>query len=351
MKKVKNLSLALFLVVIVFIVGCNSSGGSNNAQKVESAIPTPSQNEKASEKEKEVQKVTIKIAHESPASHPKGVWIDDFKKVVEDESGGNITVEVFHQGSLYAKEKAALEAVGQGIIQLSAGSTGYLSSIEPSFSLFDLPMLFENQDAMYKVLDGEIGQNLLTELESKGLKGLGYISNVPLDLLSKKPVTSLNDLSGMKIRVHSADLEKTVNALGGSPIIIPASEVFIGLQQGVINGVLTTVSYAAPNKLNEVVSHMTDIKISSIVYPVVMNQDFWNELNDENKQIINKAVQVATEKNRKELSAITDEHVKTLVDGGVTVHQLSTEERIIWKDKLETVYSQFKDQELLGKVK
>ncbi|GAX88817.1 TRAP transporter substrate-binding protein [Effusibacillus lacus] len=320
------------LTTVLILSGCSSS------------TPTRTNTQRAD------QKVTIKIAHESPASHPKGIWADTFKKAVEEKSGGKISVEVFHQGSLYPKEQAALEAVNQGIIQMSLGSTGYLSSIEPTFGVFDLPMLFPSQESLYKATDGKVGKELLDKLEAKGLKGLGYVANVPLDLFSKSPITSIDQISGQKIRVHTAELEKSVKTLGGNPITMPASEVYMALQQGVLQGVLTTVSYAAPNKLSEVVKNMTDIKISSIVYPIVINLDFWKGLSPENQKIIEEATQVAIKANRDDLEQIMGKHLKTLQDGGVKIHKLSADEHAKWKTKLHSIYDEFKDKQLLEKV-
>lgn len=333
--------LSLFVIALLLVVGC-SSKTENSASMGKSS----NSEQKASEQKI----ITITMAHESPANSPKGLWADIFKEVVEEKSGGNIKVDVFHQGSLYDKEQAALEAVGQGIIQVSLGSTGYLSAIEPSFEVFDLPMLFSSQESLYKVLDSEVGQELLAMLESKGLKGLGYATNVPIDLFSKSEITSMEQLADKKIRVHTAMLEKAVTALGGNPITMPASEVFMAIQQGVLDGVLTTVAFAAPNKFDEIVSDMTQVQISAVVYPVVMNLDFWNSLTEEQQKIIEEATTIATQANRDDLSQVIEGHIKSLTDGGVNITQLSTDERQRWKDSLQGLFDEFSNKELLDRI-
>lgn len=329
------------VIAIILLVACASD-----------ADQEPQVQEQDEATEEEVQEeVTIQLAHESPDSHAKGIWVDDFKKIAEEMSDGSLRIEVYHQGSLYADEQAALEAVTKGVIQMSIGSTGYISSIEPSFEVFDLPMLFEDQDVLSRALDSPVSQKMLDDLQSKGLKGVGYVISEPLSLFSVEPISSLEDLSGKKIRVHTLLLEETVSALGANPVTIPGDEMYISLQQGMIDGALTTTSFAAPNKFSEVASYMLDAEISAIVYPVVMNYEFWDNLSDEHKEIIVEATKQASEKNREEAAEIKAGHMETLESEGVEISELSAEEREAWIEETKVVYEQFDNQELIEEMR
>jgi len=281
---------------------------------------------------------TIRVAHESPANHAKGAWAESFKRSVEQKSGGRVKVEIFHQGQLYNSERAAIEAAIGGLIQMAIPSTGYLSSIVPQFEVVDLPIAFADQDALYRFQDGALGQELLKLLETKNLVGLSYISNIPLDLFAKSRIADLKDFTGKKIRAHSAVLEQTVKALGGNPVSMPAAELYIALEQGIVDGAFTTTAFAAPNKYHEVTPFLTRAAVSAIAYPVVVNRAFWAALSAETKSAVQQAVSEATTMNREDLVKQSIAHLETLKKGGITVVELTPSQRAEWQDKLQVVY-------------
>lgn len=282
---------------------------------------------------------TLRLAHESPETHAKGAWANWFKEALAEKSNGRLTVDVFHHGQLYESEQAAIQAAVGGLIDIAIPSTGYMSSVVPEFEIVDLPMMFEDQQALYDFQDGEIGQELLAKVEQHGLVGLGYISNVPLDLFSKTAIEKLEDFKGKRIRAHSAVLENTVAALGGNPVSMRASELYIALEQGIVDGAFTTVAFAAPNKYHEVTPFMTQVAVSAIAYPVVINAARFNGLSDDLKTAVREAAEEATKRNREALQKQSEGHVQSLVDGGLKVITLSEEERSRWQEALETVYT------------
>jgi len=286
------------------------------------------------------QDYTIRLSHESPPSHAKGAWADWFAEAVEEGSDGRIAVEVFPQGQLYSSEQAAIEATIGGLIQMAIPSTGYVASIVPAFEVVDLPLMFPDQEALYAFQDSAVGEELLDMLAPHGLVGLGYISNVPLDMFSREPIADLADFDGRRIRVHSALLEETVRALGGNPVTIPAAELYLALDQGVVDGAFTTAAYAAPNRYYEVTPYLTRSSVSSIAYPVVMNGAFYESLPDDLRQVVDDAVDTATDRNREMLAEQTAGYFETLEEGGITVIDLNDEQRAAWAEALQAVYGE-----------
>lgn len=281
---------------------------------------------------------TLRLAHESPETHAKGTWATWFAESLAEKTGGALTVDLFHGGQLYDSEQAAIEAAVGGLIDIAIPSTGYMSSIVPAFEVVDLPMMFADQDALYRFEDGEIGKELLGMVEDRGLVGLGYISNVPLDLFSKEPIATLDQFAGKRIRAHSAVLEETVKALGGNPVSMRAAELYLAIEQGIVDGAFTTVAFAAPNSYQDVTPYLTQVAVSAIAYPVVMNANRFNSLSPEFQQAIRDAAAEATRKNREALAAQSGGHVDSLVKGGVQLITLSPEERARWQEALKAVY-------------
>lgn len=279
---------------------------------------------------------TIRFAHEAPPTHAKGLWAQWFKDGAE--SAGGVTVQLFPQGQLYKSEQAALEATISGAIQMAVPSTGYLSSVAPWFEVFDLPMLFADEAALHRFQDSETGGVLLARLRERGLVGLAYASNVALDLFSRVPIRELGDFAGRKIRVHSAPLERTVRALGGNPVTIPAAELFVALQQGVVDGALTTVAFAAPNRYHEVTKYLTRCSLSAVCYAAVMNAGFHASLPEPTRAAIAQAAAAASKRNRESLADQTARQLETLRRGGVTVIDLAASQRAIWQQRLAQLY-------------
>jgi C4-dicarboxylate-binding protein DctP len=201
-------------------------------------------------------------------------------------------------------------------------------------------MMFKDDKAFYAFQDGPVGQELLALVETKGLKGLGYVSNVPLDLFSTKRIATVADFAGKKVRAHSALLEHTVKALGGNPIAMPASEMFLAFQRGVIDGGFTTVTFAAPNKYQEVTKYVTRAAVSAIAYPVLMNLAAWNKLPGELKTVVADAAKQTIASNRAEIGATAEKAVSTLKAGGAEIIELTPAQRAEWQAKLQAVYDQ-----------
>jgi C4-dicarboxylate-binding protein DctP len=281
-------------------------------------------------------RATIRLAHEAPPTHAKGLWAQWFKEAAE--TAGEIAVHLFPQGQLYKSEQAALEATVSGVIQMAIPSTGYLSSVAPWFEVFDLPMLFADEAALHRFQDSEAGGALLARLQERGLVGLGYASNVALDLFSRVPIRELGDFAGRKIRVHTAALERTVRALGGNPVTIPAAELFVALQQGVVDGALTTVAFAAPNRYHEVTKYLTRCSLSAVAYVAVMNAGFHASLTETARLAVARAAAAAMQRNRASLADQTAQHVEMLRRGGVTVIDLAPSERALWQQRLAPLY-------------
>lgn len=284
---------------------------------------------------------TIKLAHEAPATDPKGVWATDFKKALESYSNGAITVTIYPNGQLYSNPSEALQAAVGGLVQMVMPSTGYMATIAPQFQVFDLPMLFKSDAALYKFEDSAIGQQLLASVAGKHLVGLGYVSNVSANIFSKTPIHVPADLKGKKIRVYSALLGSDVKALGGQPVTMPASQAVTSLQNGVVSGAITTVTYAAPNQWGEVAPNVTRVALDTIVYPVVINKTFWDRLPADLQADVRKAVQTATQTNRENLGAQEQKALDSLKSQGASIITVTAPQFAQWKQMLQPIYDEY----------
>jgi C4-dicarboxylate-binding protein DctP len=287
--------------------------------------------------------VVIKFSHVAPADTPKGKAVEQFKKLVEERSGGAIRVDVYANSTLY-KDKEELEALQLGAVQMLAPSLGkFGSSGIRDFDVFNLPFLFENSEAVDRVTQGKIGQDMLKKLGTIGATGLAYWDNGFYVMTANKPLLKPEDFRGMKMRVQASKVsEATIRALGGMPQTVAFSEVYQALQTGVVDGAdFPTLTNLYTAKIYEVQKHITLSNHSYLGYAVVVQKRFWDGLPEKDRAIISAAMAEATNYNNKLLKQDTDAALAAIkASGKTTVHELSPQERQQWKKALMKVHEE-----------
>ncbi|MDR1488892.1 MAG: DctP family TRAP transporter solute-binding subunit [Desulfovibrio sp.] len=253
---------------------------------------------------------SIKLHHINPNENfgnPSGASALVFKNLVESGSNGAITVEIFPNSQL-GKDNEVLQQVKSGIIQMGIHSTGGLASVYPMISVLDIPFGFPNHAAAYKVLDGPFGKKLAADISAKtGMQCLGFndsggffqISN------SKHAIKSAGDMKGLKIRTMSLPTHQSfVSSLGGQPVAISWSEVYTALQTGVADGQMNPIPIVEFAKLYEVQKYLTITNHLFAPQMWMVNQKFWDSLNDEEKVLIKSSVYAAITTSRGIANAI-----------------------------------------------
>ncbi len=181
--------------------------------------------------------IVLRLAETHPKGYPTEMADEEFARLVNVRSNGRIVIEVY-PGSQLGEEKAVIEQVQFGAIDLTRVSISPLASFVPKLNAFQMPYLYRDPDHMWKVLKGDIGKELLGSLEPFGFIGLGWFDGGSRSFYnSKKPVRTPADLKGMKIRVQESELMlDLVRSFGAVPTPMPYGEVYSGLQTGVIDG-------------------------------------------------------------------------------------------------------------------
>ncbi len=241
----------------------------------------------------------LKLAHlnkNDPFDNATGAMVTVFKNLVESGTNGSVTVQIFPSGQL-GKDAEVLQQVKAGVIQSGIHSTGGMASIYPLIGALDVPFAFPNISATYEVFDGPFGDMLADSIEEKtGLYVLGFGDSGGFFNFtnSKRPIKTLADFEGMKIRTMGLETHKTLIAsLGGQPAGIAWSEVYTALQTGVADGQMNPVPIIAFAKFNEVQEYLTLSKHLFTPYVWVMNKDFWNSLTDSEKEVVTYAARSA----------------------------------------------------------
>lgn len=289
--------------------------------------------------------VVIKFSHVVAIDTPKGQAAEYFKKLVEERSKGDIKVEVYPNSSLYG-DREELEALTMNSIQMAAPSFSKFTSFIPQIELFDLPFLFNDTAHLHKVLNGEVGQQLLGMVGKKGWVGLGYWDNGFKQMSANKPLIKPEDAAGLKFRIMSSKvLEAQFQALNANPQVMPFSEVYSGLQQKVVDACENPLSNFYTQKFFEVQSDLTLTNHGYLGYMVVTNKIFWNKLSEPQRALVSQAMKEASEYANKLAVEMDVKYMNEIKASGKTkVHELTKEQRQAWKAKLMPIYPKFYDK-------
>lgn len=283
--------------------------------------------------------VVLKFSHEAPEQQAKGRTANYFAEKVAELSGGSLKIEVFPSAQLIPT-KDEVRAAMRGQVDIIAPQTSYFVPFDDSWDVFYLPLLFDNALQGMEIIQGELGREMLGTLSRNRLHGLGIWHDGPGFLFTREtPVTKPTDLAGRKIRVFpSAPLEAGVRAAKGIPVSMPAPDVYLGLQQGLIEGVISAVTFAAPSRWYEVTKAATRMTMFVGGYGIVINEARWKSLSDEHKRVIQEAMELSEKWNFNHAVENIAASEKLLTDNGVTIADLTEEELADWRAAMKPVY-------------
>jgi C4-dicarboxylate-binding protein DctP len=277
--------------------------------------------------------IVIKFSHVVAPDTPKGKGAQRFKELLEERSKGRIKVEVYPNSQLY-KDKEELEALQLGSVQMLAPSLAKFGPLGvKEFEVFDLPFIFKDAAAFRAVTDGAVGKELFGKLESKGIKGLAYWDNGFHIMSANKPLHSVADFKGLKMRIQSSKvLDAQMRALGAIPQVMAFSELYQALQSGVVDGTEGVPSNFYTQKVYEVQKHMTISNHGHLAYAVIINKPFYDGLPADLRTALDGAVKDATTyANAIAATENTQALEKIAASGKTTIYTPTAAEIAEWK--------------------
>ena len=255
---------------------------------------------------------SMKISISTAQNSHQGVAIDAFAKEVEKRTAGRYKVQTFYSGSL-GGERESIEAVQLGTQELAFSSTGPVPNFVPDTKILDVPFLFRDKAHARAVLDGPIGQDLLSKFDAKGFKALAWGENGFRHMTnSKRDIKLPEDLKGLKMRTMENPVHiQAYKGFGIIPTPMAFGEVFTALQQGTVDGQENPLSIISSNKFDQVQKYMT---LTGHVYSAgvfLMSKAIFDKLPEADKKIFLDSAKVAAKANRDrvdqdEKSAVAD---------------------------------------------
>lgn len=332
--KMRLLSLSLAAVMVLSTAGCSAqktaSGGAGTAAGGQEA--------KTSTEEKQIK---IKFSLSQAATEPAVQAAQAFKEEVEEKSGGSITVEVYPDNQL-GSERDVIEGLQIHTVEMVDPANAVLTNFIDELSIFELPMLFDSKEHVYAVLD-DIGMSYAGKCEEQGFKLLGWFDMGSRNIMTvSKPVESMADLTGLKIRTQ----ESTANmagftAFGASPTPMAYNELYTALESGVLDGAEAANTNYYLKAFYEVAPNWAIVGWLECVNPVLMDLQFWNNMSDNQKAVVEEATANMITLERELYAKSEEDYLAELEKLGVNI---TYPDKAPFKEASKKAYAEFADQ-------
>jgi tripartite ATP-independent transporter DctP family solute receptor len=266
----------------------------------------------------------VRISLCNAPSHPQSIGMQAFKKYVEEKTKGGVQVALYYNSQL-GGERESVEQVKNGSLEMATASAGPLTTFNKKFMVLDIPFAFDSYEIAWGVLDGPMGQKLLDSSENINLKGLAYLENGFRHVTNNvRPINGPEDLKGIKIRTMEAPMHmENFKLLGANPTPVPWTELYLTMQQKIVDGQENPLANIWEVKMFEVQKYTS---LTGHIYdpmPLVANLAWFNKLPKDYQATLQKAAVLAQNYSRYINKAREDAIIAKLTEKGMKVNEVS----------------------------
>ncbi len=263
--------------------------------------------------------LVLKLGHIQSESDFWHLGALKFKEELEKRSKGAITLNIYPNSTL-GGDRDLVEGMQMGTVDFGL-IAGVLGNFEETIGLLELPYLFDSQEEFNKIIHGAIGQEIADKLLAKsGVRILNWWDRGPRETTANKPINSLADLKGLKIRLPEIPaMVAGWRAMGANPTPMAWSEVYTALQQNVIEAQENPIPFIYGGRIHEVQKYLsfTDHKYEYVT--ISMSENRWQSLTDEQRKIVTEAAEAATVYENKLVLDKTNELLELMKKEGLQV--------------------------------
>ena len=264
--------------------------------------------------------VKLTLGHGAAPGNPRHEASVKFAEVVKAKTNGRIDIQVAHSAQL-GDDAAMVTAIRTGALDITANSQGAVAAAVPEYAAYGMPFMFSTPAQAFKVLDGPLGKELADKSAEKGMVVLGYWDNGIRHMTnSKRPITKVEDMKGLKMRTPpDAVLVDIMQALSADPQQIKFAELYVALQQGVVDGQENPLVNIHASKLYEVQKHLALTSHMFQMTPLLISKRTWDRLSEADRKVMQEAATEATALQRKLSQEADDKLLADLKAKGVQV--------------------------------
>lgn len=327
MKKRKVTALLLAFAMVLTAVGCG--GGSGSGDQAASSDGAASSGGAAAEGEGDgaasdatydKPEFTLKLGHSDTTSNLLHVSLEHFADDVFEKSNGRVKIDLYAAEQLGSNAEMA-EMLEMGSLDAMMMPQGQEATYAPKLNALGLPFLFPSYDAVYAVLDGEIGDELVADLANRNMVQIAYWENGLRQVTnSKTPINAPEDLKGLKIRTPEDAMTLAIfNALGASPSPLAFSELYLALQQGTFDGQENPVSNIHANNFQDVQKYIAITNHKYECKNMIFSMTTWNKLPEEVQTLLTESAKTFGDEHRKAIVDSSDTMLAELEEAGMEV--------------------------------
>lgn len=310
-KRVVSLGLATMMALSLTACGAKEEAAPVSAEQgaaAEEAAPAPAKDAKI-----------IKFSLSQAATEPAPLAAQAFAEELAEKSGGSLVVEVYPDNQL-GSERDVIEGLQLHTVEMVDPANAVVTNFIPELTIFELPMLFENKEHVYAVLD-DIGMDYAGLCEEQGFKLLGWFDMGTRHIMTvDKPINSIEDLKGMKIRTQEAAGNMAgFTAFGAAPTPMAYNELYTALESGVLDGAEAANTNYYLKAFYEVAPNWAICGWLECVNPVLMDLEFWNNLTAEEQGWVQQAADNMIQLERVEYAKSEETYLKELEAAGVNI--------------------------------
>ena len=286
----------------------------------------------------------LKLAENQPKGNPITEGMEKFAELVKEKTNGSVEIEVYTDAQL-GDEASTIEQIEMGTLDFARVNTSALAATVDEVGVFTLPYVFTSTEHKYRVLDGKVGDSVMKSLENYGMIGLKFWEAGSRNFYTTtKPITSVEDMRGLKIRVQQSETAiRMIELLGARATPMAYGEVFQGLQTGIVDGAENDfVSYYTSGHY-EVAKHFTLDAHMAPPAILLVSKRTWDNLNDDQKKAINESAEEAVVWQRQAMQDFQNESRKAVEEAGTIVYDVNIAEFQETVKSIYDAYPQYKD--------
>jgi tripartite ATP-independent transporter DctP family solute receptor len=290
------------------------------------------------------QKLVLKASDVHPAGYPTVVAVENLGKKLEAATNGRISVQMYPSMQL-GGEKEAIEQAQIGAIAFARVSVGALGPVVDDLNVFNLPYVFRNTTHMQHVIDGPIGQELLDKVTNsgKGLVGLCWMDAGARNFYNtKKPIKTMADLKGMKVRVMGNPMfVEMANSMGGNGVAMGYDQVFSALQTGVVDGAENNPPSFVFDNHYQVAKFYTVDEHLIVPEMLVFSKKAWDSMSKEDQALLIKFSKEAQQEERKLWEVYEQQAMDKAKAAGIQIIQVSDADKKVFQDAVKPVWDKY----------
>jgi tripartite ATP-independent transporter DctP family solute receptor len=276
----------------------------------------------------------FRCAGTMPLDHYMTKTLEYYAKLIDERTKGRVKIEIYPANQLFS-DKDLPKALPSGAVDMGQVNMAMWAGLIPTLVVEELPFFYKDRDHFFRAMISPGVRNLLDkQFETKGAKILFWMDYGYSALIAKKPIRTMEDFKGKRIRGYGEISTEILKALGGAPVFLSIGEVYLGLQRGTIDGVLTSTCSVYERKFYEVVKHFTLIRCGEFQNQpaVLVNLKKYNQLPADLQKILVEASKDAQDWGLDIALKGTDECLAKLKERGMEIYYLPEQEKKRWTE-------------------